>query len=130
LLVVYCDENTYHTTSSTWYTSEELKSFRADIWLTINWMVVNGSIIRDYAGDDSSDNNSDNSSLDSVSLYGGYDESRHHAVSLTKVMNQKYKNGCGPLYTFCTNGIDDCRAPTAIGRLLKQVILYELRMQK
>jgi len=91
---------------NTWYTSKELKLFRADIWLTINWMLLNG-----ISGGDSDDDGDGTIPASATTIINNRHKQSSKGMSL-RMLNQKYKH-----YPFCSKGIE---GRTPIGRLIKQ----------
>jgi hypothetical protein len=122
------EDKDYYDIDNTWYSSRELKSFRADAFLTVNWMVMKGIIpITTKAAQSSSENNINNRTNENYCYYSnkyGYDRQREIQTIARKGQ-----------FEFCERGIE-CRTP--LGRVLKNkrrldamrvVMLYQ-QMQK
>jgi hypothetical protein len=117
------EDKDYYDIDNTWYSSHELKSFRADAFLTVNWMVMKG--INPITANKAATPPENNEHYCYYSNKYGYDRQRE----LQTIAPRKGQ------FEFCERGIE-CRTP--LGRVIKNkrrldamrvVILYQ-QMQK
>lgn len=117
------EDKDYYDIDNTWYSSHELKSFRADAFLTVKWMVMKG--INPIASIKAAPAPKNNENYCYYSDKYGYDRQRE----LQTIAPRKGQ------FEFCERGIE-CRTP--LGRVIKNkrrldamrvVMLYQ-QMQK
>jgi len=143
-------EEGYYNVDNTWYSSQDLKAFRADVFITINWMIMKGidpstivdnkrarpqppqkqqhkhKQLKGLMCSSSSSQQQDNNKCDYNYYSNKYSSDRHKEIN---AIAQKAN------YEFCERGVE-CRTP--LRRLIKNkrrvdamrvVMLYQ-QMQK
>lgn len=130
-MYVFEDEN-YYDITKTWYSRQDLKSFRADSFLTVNWMVINGigdetGVVVGSTGDDAEQQRAQQKRMQEQEYYSNredYNRGRELNAAARDVD-----------YVFCERGVE-CRTP--MGRMLKnkrrlnamRVVMMYQQMQK